>query len=472
MVMDDKIPPHDLEAEEAVLGSILLDGRVIDKVAGFLSPEHFYRDKNQWIYEAMMTLFNRGDVIDQITVAHELQRTEKLDALGGVAYLSNLVLGVATTVHVEWYARIVWRLAGYRELSCAGRNIEAIAQEINPIFSESLSKAEALLSNLRVDYSMDDDHTLHHKEGMLAYIAMQREEKIKPWLITPWGNYNEMVRYRNGKTITIAGPSGMGKTMFAEQIAEYAAKELGKNCLYLFNELDPGDFLNRRACRLMTTADGRAPTLYDLEDGVYADTDEMADLLTDVTSWPGEITMVDCGGWSIHRICAEIRQQAARGLADFVVVDYLQLIPREGVFKREKTDARAIGQIVTLLKQTCRGLEGQPPLILISQVNRTLRDKSDCTLNTLRESGEIGEYSNVVSILFNQWDATKGACVSSCRLERGTKEDGKCLRRCVWVVTVKNTFGPKGEVLLRQIPYRFKFVEGRTDEHSYTRILL
>lgn len=457
--MQDRIPPHDLDSEEAVIGSCLLDKDAITKIS-YLHPDHFFRDKNQWIFRAMRELDNRGDAINQVTAAHELQRQDKLESIGGAAYLSNCLLSTPTSAHVEHYAKIVLNLAGNRELIRASEKISDAGYQARPILSESISVAESEIAKIRSDYALDDDRTRKH-EDFGNYIDAQRNTSLKPWLVTPWRDFNVQVRMRNGTVATIAGPSSMGKTMCAEQIFEFGCRDLGRNGCYYFLELEQEHFDHRRACRLMTTAEGKAPTFTDLEEGKYADSEEMAKFVCDVLAWPGKATMVSALGWSVHRICSDIRQKAAQGLADFVIVDYIQLIPREDVSRRNVTDARAMGIIMQTLKQTCQSLPNNPPLIVVSQVNRTLKGREDCTIATLRESGEIAEYSNVVTFVYSQWDASKpkGECRRGCQQYRGTEDTENCLRRCLWLVTDKNTFGPKGEVLLKHIPHRYKFIQ-------------
>jgi replicative DNA helicase len=111
-----KLPPHDLDAEEAVLGSLLIDPEAIFKIVTVLKPEDFYREKNRWTYEACAALYERREAINQITLAHELARGQKLEATGGAAYLSHLVAQVPTSVHAEYYAAIVHRLSMMRRL--------------------------------------------------------------------------------------------------------------------------------------------------------------------------------------------------------------------------------------------------------------------------------------------------------------------------------------------------------------------
>ena len=122
----ETLPPHDIEAEESVVGSLLIDSDGIFSIATFLTPGDFYREKNQWAYEACFSLYERNEAIDQVTVAHELEHRGRLEAVGGPAYLSYLVSIVPTSVHIEHYARIVHRMSIMRRLIGAAEQIKAI----------------------------------------------------------------------------------------------------------------------------------------------------------------------------------------------------------------------------------------------------------------------------------------------------------------------------------------------------------
>lgn len=107
----EKLPPHDIDAEEAVLGSLLIDSAAIYKIATLLQEQDFYSERNLWIYGACISLYQRSEAINQITVAQELARREKLEACGGAAYLSHLVSTCPTSLDIEHYAQIVYRRA-------------------------------------------------------------------------------------------------------------------------------------------------------------------------------------------------------------------------------------------------------------------------------------------------------------------------------------------------------------------------
>src|SRR4051812_1420317 len=115
----DRIVPFNVEAEEAVLGSLLLDSQAIIRVASFLRPDDFYREKNRWVYESAIALYERRDAIDFLTVRDDLERNGRLDEAGGASFLTSLINTVPTSVHIEHYARIVERAATRRRLISA-----------------------------------------------------------------------------------------------------------------------------------------------------------------------------------------------------------------------------------------------------------------------------------------------------------------------------------------------------------------
>ena len=145
----DRLPPHSIEAEEAVLGSLLVDPECIVTVAPWLVAADFYDERNQWTYDGCVALYERGDAINQVTLAEELDRQGKLDEMGGMAYLSHVVSILPTSVHLEYYADIVHRLAIMRRLINAGERISALGYEADPDVDAVLGKAEGLLFKVR-----------------------------------------------------------------------------------------------------------------------------------------------------------------------------------------------------------------------------------------------------------------------------------------------------------------------------------
>jgi hypothetical protein len=141
VVTAEKLPPFDVEAEEAVIASILVDEEAIGRVEGIVQAEDFYRDQNRWAYEACLALWARSESINQVTLAHELSRRDKLDEAGGLPYLARIVAELATPVGVEHYAGIVKRDATYRLMITAGSQIVQMAYQGGPQTSTAPSRA-------------------------------------------------------------------------------------------------------------------------------------------------------------------------------------------------------------------------------------------------------------------------------------------------------------------------------------------
>ena len=145
----EKLPPHDVEAEEAVIAALLVDSEAIFRISNMLKPEHFYREKNAWIYEAALNLWDRDEAINQITVAHELARQNRLEEAGGQTYLGDIIRQLPTSVGVEFYAQIVKRDSIYRGLISAGADIVQLAYEAPADIESVLDRSEGLLQRLR-----------------------------------------------------------------------------------------------------------------------------------------------------------------------------------------------------------------------------------------------------------------------------------------------------------------------------------
>ena len=145
----EKLLPHDVEAEEAVLGSILIDGECLTQLAPLLKEGDFYRERNQICFDAAMALFQRDQAVDQITLAGELARTERLDLVGGMAYLSHLVAITPTSAHAEDYAQVVSRTSNMRRLIDAGARISALGYNDTDDFQATMREAEDALFAVR-----------------------------------------------------------------------------------------------------------------------------------------------------------------------------------------------------------------------------------------------------------------------------------------------------------------------------------
>jgi replicative DNA helicase len=221
-----KLPPHDLDSEEAVLGSLLIDPEAISKIADVLKPEDFYREKNRWTYESCVDLYERREAINQITVAQDLARRQRLEAVGGAAYMSHLVSQVPTSVHIEYYANIVHRLSMMRRLIAVSNQIASIGYEAPPDIDDALNRAEGMLFRLRFGQSTRD--FTHIGEVLDRYfeessLAREREGYL-PHVPTGFTDLDKILGgMQRSDMIVLAARPSLGKTSLALNIAHHAA---------------------------------------------------------------------------------------------------------------------------------------------------------------------------------------------------------------------------------------------------------
>ena len=235
----EKLPPHDLDAEEAVIGSLLIDGTAIYKIATFLQSTDFYSEQDQWLYEACLALYERNVAINQITVAQELARREKLESCGGAAYLSHLISVCPTSLDIEHYAQIVYRLSVMRGLISAGGQIATVGYEASPDVNASLSRAEDILFKLRHGQSERD--FIHIRQVLDKYFetvptseAEGYPQEPLPYVLSNFVGLDEFLGgFQRSDLVIIAGRPSMGKTSLALSIARNVAVEQ-KACVALF----------------------------------------------------------------------------------------------------------------------------------------------------------------------------------------------------------------------------------------------
>src|SRR4030043_209392 len=250
-----KMPPHDLDAEEAVLGSLLIDPEAIFKIVTLLRPEDFYREKNRWTYECCLALSERHEALNQITVANELSRQQKLEAAGGAAYLSHLVYQVPTSVHAEYYANIVHRLAVMRRLISASNQIASIGYESPPDADDALDRAEAVLFRLRQGQTQHG--FVHISEVLDRYFEESSLSPEHPGYLphVPTG-FNDLDKILGGlqrsDMIVLAARPGVGKTSLALNIAHTAAIKYGAHVAVFSLEMSKMEL----AYRFLSTESG------------------------------------------------------------------------------------------------------------------------------------------------------------------------------------------------------------------------
>ena len=395
---DVRLPPNDNDAEEAVIGSLLIDGAAIFQIADFLQPSDFYFEQNRWLYEAAIELYQRDEAINQVTLAQELTRKGKLDAGGGSARLSYLISVCPTSLDIEHYARIVYRLSVMRQLIGAGDRISALGYEAGPDVEESMAKAEGLLFKLRRGQGKND--LTHIRQVLDKYFEESPETAGKPPERLPYvsSGFNGLDEVLNGfqrsDLVIVAGRPSMGKTSLALNIARNAAVD-HRACVALFS--------------LEMSRDSLVTRLVSSESGVNSrrirfgehKTEEEERKVLEATGVLSECPIYIDDTPMIRM--AEMRSKALRlnyerGI-DMVILDYLQLMQGESSGRGENR-VQEISYISRALKALARELDA--PVLAVSQLSRAVewRASHEPQLSDLRESGSIEQDADVVLFIY------------------------------------------------------------------------
>jgi len=443
--LEDHLPPQNLDAEAALIGALLVDpdamlrAREVD-----LQPADFYREVNGAIYGAALTLVQRFEPVDIVTVQAVLEGNGQLEAIGGPPTITGLVADTVSTVNAREYATLVKRCAQQRRLiSTCGEIVVASHQHEGPI--ETLYEQVSAAFFEAVDVSAPRSHLYGTDDALIDYetYQMQRAERLKanPDAMCRTG-YMDVDRIvgdlPENSLIIIGAPPSVGKTIMMEGIAEYNAQR-GHRVAFYHLELSHQFMLDRRMARYSGIP------LHELKRG-YAGPDT-ARATNTISQWQQNIVYVHCPGWTAERIASDITRLHARGECDMAIVDYLGKIRKpEGAF-RGRNEASVIGGQLEVVKNCAENLG--IPVVMGSQVNRSRTQRLDKRpqLSDLRGSGEIEERANLVVMLHRKWDR---------RAENQQPEHGAL--EPIEVFIDKNTQGAVGSLALYHRQGYFQFV--------------
>ena len=397
-VYAEKLLPHDLEAEEAVLGSMLIDGECLTRLVPLLKEGGFYRERNQLCFDAAMSLFQRDQAVDQVTLAGELARTEKLDLVGGMAYLSHLVSITPTSVHAEDYAQVISRTSNMRRLIDAGNRIIDLGYADTEDIEATMRQAEDALFTVRGAGQSRGFVPL--KEIYDQYLQEQASAAADPEfsgmpIMSGFPDLDECLGGLQRADLVILGarPS-MGKSSLAVNMAVNAAKS-GQTCGVFSLEM------TREQLAMRILASEAKIDSHRLRLGLYTHLEEnriidsigrLSDLPMFIDDTPYQ-DMVEMRG-KARRLALE------RGL-DLLVVDYLQLV--QG--KQRWGQSNKV-QEITEISRELKGLAGDLKLALIacSQLNRMVENRPNNRprLSDLRDSGSIEQDADVVLFIHRE----------------------------------------------------------------------
>lgn len=429
-------PPFNTEAEQAVLGSIMLDAGAMSVTEKHLTGDMFYMARHADIYEAMRHLASKGTPIDIITLSARLQENGRLAGVGGHAYLAELMASIPTPVHAEHYARLV-------SDAYTRRRVIALSDEIARMAYGTTSTDTVLEYIHTATQSLvpqDDRGMLRWEDSFDFWMRGQEERRAsqgKPKFDLPWPSINHFVRHlRDGMLCVVAAEPGIGKTLFAEMTAEHWAKN-GFQVLFCHYELSHQVMLDRRIVRTLSEDMGV------IEWGTVSE--HIGQVRAQIAEWPGAIHYYHCPGMPIVRLAGFARNEIRRGRADVVVVDYLQKAPM-WEHTRGMNTAQMRGGDVEALKHLAE--TENMPVLLMSQMSRASRSMERKTAETLRDSSEIEDKANVVITLNRKI------------LDEGTDGFAEGDRSPHMRVRVdKNTLGRTGETELYADAKHFQLIE-------------
>lgn len=391
----DKLPPQNLEAEQSVLGAILLDNEALPKVIELLSPSDFYRDSHRKIFNAMEDQFNKGQTIDLVTLSDYLERINELDATGGISYLSTLVSQVPTAANVRYHARIIKEKALIRALLKSTTDIAAKVYESPLEADELVDYAERTIFEIADKRTKTSFSTL--KEVIKSSFEMIEKLYDKKGAITgaPSGfpDLDEMTTgFQPGDLVIIGGRPSMGKTAFGLNIAQRVGLDMKEPVAVFSLEMSKEQLALRMLCsEAMVDSNSVRKGFVRKEDW---------NKLTSAAGRLAEapIFIDDSSNITVLEMRAKARRlKMEHGGISLIVVDYLQLMKGRGNFERREQE---ISEISRSLKGLAKELH--VPVIALSQLNRMVEARQDRrpTLADLRESGAIEQDADVIMFLY------------------------------------------------------------------------
>lgn len=431
-----KVPPHNLEAEQSVLGALMLDPEVGSSVFEVLQPEDFYRDNHRQIFLALRDLFEKGDPIDLVSVAESLRQSGRLEQIGGIATISQIARSVPSAVNCEYYARIVAEKSLLRQLIRSSGQIAEKGYEPGEVATSLLEEAEKMIMDLSQRQVKDGFESIRN-------ILLNTFEKIEA-LYANKGSltgiptfFTELDRMTSGwqpsDLIVIAARPSMGKTALVLNMAQNAAVR-GKVPVALFSlEMSKEQLVQRMLCSEAMVDQQRVRT---------------GDLLD--TDWPkltravgplseAEIFIDDTVGISLAELRSKARRLKMEHGLGLIVIDYLQLM---SLGRRAESRQQEVAQISRGLKGIARELN--VPVIALSQLNRGVEQRQDKRpiMSDLLESGAIEADADVISFIY--------------RDEYYNPESDK--KGIAEIIIAKHRNGPVGSVELGYLKEFTKFV--------------
>ena len=389
------VPPNNVAAEEAVLGSLLIDPSAVDEIAAVLKPADCYRERSNWIYDAALALRARREPVDFLTLLSELEHRHQLQEVGGAAYLSSLINATPTAVHALAYARQVKETAIRRRIIWYASEAVRLACNQDLLLEEVLAVVEAGAFKLREGLRGAD--ALRPLAEAVAEVQANLEAVIAgqtPQLLTTgFGDLDKLIGgWRRGSLNIVGARPAKGKSALLLGFAAHAARQ--KQTVLIFSlEMTGAEIVGRLAVA------GAGVNLFQLTTGqaLQAQWPAVTSALSDLAGEP--IWLDDTGGIALPELRAKALRLATRAPLGLIIVDYVQLVT---LGQRSEKRYQELGAISRGLKALAKELD--VPILAAAQLSRAVEQRSDRkpTLADLRESGDLEQDADTVLFIDRQ----------------------------------------------------------------------
>ncbi len=399
MPIADRMPPQNIDAEQAVLGAMLIKKEAIAEVSQILKPEDFYRDAHKIVYEAMLTLFNKNEPADIVTVSEYLNNENLMEKVGGVTFITALANTVPTAANVTYHAKIVREKSDLRHLINTATDIAGMAYESSDDVADVIDKSEKMIMEVA------------NRQNVSAFtpmrdIVMETFDKINVLYENKGGltgipcGFTDLDKLTSGlqasDLILVAARPSMGKTAFTLNIGAHVALKEHKNVAFFSLEMSKQQLVQRMLCS-EGGIDSQKLRKGELDKNDWS---KLVNVANKVAEAP--LYIDDTAGITVMELRSKARRLKAEKGLDLIIIDYLQLM--QGRTGKGATDNRQqeISEISRSLKAVARELN--VPVIALSQLSRSVESRQikRPMLSDLRESGSLEQDADIVMFLYRE----------------------------------------------------------------------
>ena len=405
-MIEERVPPQNIEAEQAVLGAMLIDKEAIAKATELLSADDFYREAHRVIFSAMLELYNKNEAVDMVTVTEILKRDNKLEDIGGIAYITSLANVVLTAANVKYHAEIVAEKSVLRQLVRVSTEIAAMGYEANDDVGTLLDTAESRILEIS-NRKKKNDFTAINDILMDSVQSIESLLQNKGGLTGLPAGFADLDKLTSGlhpsDFIILAARPSMGKTALAlnivQNVALRAHKVIGgepRSVAFFSLEMSKEQLVNRMLCA-EAGIDSQRLRVGEMHDEDWTHLWDACDTMS-----RAKIYIDDTAGITAMEMRSRARRLKAEHGLDLIVVDYLQLMQGSGKRNNSGDRQQEVSEISRSLKALARELD--VPVLALSQLSRSVesRQVKRPMLSDLRESGSLEQDADIVAFLYRE----------------------------------------------------------------------